>query len=396
MDKELKAAIEALAKAFEDFKAEVRKELEAAKKGIHDPVQAEVIAKMNAAITESQRQVTELQTKAARPGGPGASEVTPVAEYKAAFLEYLRRGGEDALRKAAGTIGTSATQGYTVPEDFDKVLGEILLNENPMRGISNVVNSANENYVKLYNTGGSDSGWVGETDARPQTAINSIAKLTPVYGEIYANVYATQRLLEDSAFNIEQMIATEAGSVFATQENDAFTTGTGTNKPKGVLAYTLAETADASRAFGTLEKLTTATQAVLVAPELITAVHKLKPGYRANAKWVMPTLTVAMIRKFTDAASGQFLWQPGLAAGQPQTLLGFPVVENEAMAAWAGSSKGIMFGDFKRGYTVADVGTNVQLRDPFTQTPYVRFYFARRVGGFLSDSNAIKVIVAHA
>lgn len=393
---ELKKLLEAQNKAFEDFKAANDERLKMLEKGKTDPALEAKVEKANAAVTDLTKQVTELAAKANRPGATtGTTEEQERAAYRGEFETFIRNGvrGERLRNATAGTAATGATAGDAIPQDFDKVIGQIVRNANPMRGVCNVVRSANENYVKLYNQGGADAGWVGETDPRAQTNIPNLAKLVPVYGEVYANIFATQKLLDDASFDIGAWIGSEVGLTFAKEENQKFTDGDGTKAPKGLLAYAMAATADSARAFGTIEKLVSAASGDFSDTELIDLLHKLKAGYRSNAQWMMPTATVAKVRKFKDAASGQYLWQPGLAQGQPAQLLGFPIVENEAMPAIAANKPVIMFADFRAAYTIADVGTYVTLRDPYTQTPYVRFYFARRVGGFLADSNAVKVLV---
>ena len=89
---------------------------------------------------------------------------------------------------------------------------------------------------------------------------------------------------------------------------------------------------------------------------------------------------------------GAFIWAPGLAAGQPDTLLGYPVVEAEDMPDIGSGTTPIAFGNFKAGYLIAERGETAILRDPFTAKPYVHFYATRRIGGTVSNSEAIKLM----
>lgn len=395
MDPEIKAALDEMQKAWSEFKKANDARLSAIEAKGYAPADLEgKVEKLNAALTASEKRVNDLETKNARPNMPAVDEVAGrKAAEKKAFEAFIRTGTKsEAL--ASGSVGTAAQGGVAVPEDFDRQLGEILRNATPMRSVCNVIRTATEDYVKVYSLGGAGSGWVGETDARGETNAPQLAKLTPVYGEVYANAYATQKLLDDSAFNVDNWFLGEISKAFAAAENNKFTAtdATGTNSPKGLLAYTMAATADSSRTFGQLEKLVTAANNAFTADELIDLVHKLKAAYRSNAIWMMPTATVAICRKFKDATSGQYLWQPGLGGDVPAKLLGYPVVENEDFPAFAATKPIIAFGDFKAGYTIADVGTNVQIRDIYTVTPYIRFYVSKRVGGFVSDSNAIKIL----
>ena len=124
---------------------------------------------------------------------------------------------------------------------------------------------------------------------------------------------------------------------------------------------------------------------------LIDLIYAVKSGYRANAHFVMNRATQAVVRKLKDA-EGNYLWQPGLAPGQPPTLLGFAVAESEDMPDIAAGSQAIAFGDFQRGYLIVDrIGIRV-LRDPYSSKPYVLFYTTKRVGGGVQDFEAIKFL----
>ncbi|MNP25035.1 Phage capsid family protein [compost metagenome] len=154
----------------------------------------------------------------------------------------------------------------------------------------------------------------------------------------------------------------------------------------------MAVTDDKTRAFGTIQNVKSGTSADFDADDLIKLLYTLKKGYRANASWMMPTMTLFKARTFKEAASGAYIWQPGLQAGQPSSLLGYAIAENEDMPAVAADANAVAFGDFKRAYTIVDrLGTRV-LRDPYTNKPNVGFYTTKRVGGMLTDSRAVKVL----
>ena len=124
---------------------------------------------------------------------------------------------------------------------------------------------------------------------------------------------------------------------------------------------------------------------------LIELVHTMKAGHRQGASWVMNSATLAQIRKL-KTADGAFLWQPGLVDGQPDRLLGYPVVEAEDMPDIAAGTYPIAFGNFRAGYLIAERNATTILRDPFTNKPFVHFYATRRVGGQVLDSDAIKLL----
>jgi HK97 family phage major capsid protein len=175
----------------------------------------------------------------------------------------------------------------------------------------------------------------------------------------------------------------------------AFVSGDGVDKPRGFLTGAVSLEADAIRAFGTLQVVNSGAAGNFAATNpqdrLIDLVQALASPYRQGASWVMNSATLARIRKMKDG-SGAFIWQPALAADQPATLLGYPVVEADAMPDVAANSLSIAFGNFRAGYLIAQRRETVVLRDPYSQKPFVHFYATRRVGGAVVDSRAIKLM----
>lgn len=395
--KGIKDLLEKQGTAFEEFKKTNDERLKAKADGNAVSDFDAKLSKLNTALDATQEEMKALQKRAARPGTGG--DIDPAkAEHKAAFGNFLRKGDDGNLldlQKKAYNITTDGDGGYAVPEELDRDILSLLVDESPMRGIANIKVVGSSDYKKLVNTRGTGSGWVDEDDARPATASSGLASVTPYMGEIYAFPQATQQMLDDVFFNAEQFITEECATEFAQKEGASFVTGDGSKKPKGFLSYTTAATADAARAFGTIEHVATgaagAWGAADPADTLISLVYKLKQGMRANANWVLSKALLADVRKFKDT-NGQYLWTPNLDQMQSSKLLGYNVVECEDMPAVAANSLSIAFGDFKRGYTIVDrIGTRV-LRDPFTNKPYVGFYVTKRVGGMVVDSQAIKVI----
>lgn len=389
----------ALQKAFEDFKAandERLKQIES--KGHADPLLENKVDKINAAITELEGTITALEKKmnSATFGNPGIAEDQARAEYRTAFNAHVRKGDV----QAALSTGSDPDGGYAVPIEVDQDIIQLERNLVTMRRLARVITLGTPNYTKLVNKQGTTSGWVGETDARGETNTPQLAALTPFWGEVYANPAVTQNMLDDAGFNVESWLADEISMEFAEEENGKFISGDGIKCPKGILAYATATTADATRAFGTLQYVAsgaaadfaTASATVSPADALIDLIQALKVGYRNGSAFLMNSLTVGKIRKFKDAVDGQYIWQPSLQAGQPSTLLGYPCEEDEGMPDVGANAFAVAFGNFKRGYTICDrIGTRV-LRDPYTNKPYVHFYTTKRVGGFLADSRAIKLL----
>jgi HK97 family phage major capsid protein len=211
--------------------------------------------------------------------------------------------------------------------------------------------------------------------------------------ELYAMPAATQTLLDDAIVDIGQWIADEVDTAFAEQEGAAFVVGDGVNKPKGFLAEDTVD--NGAWTWGKLGFVPTgaagAFPGATPSDVLISLIYALKAGYRQNASFVMNRKVQGAIRKFKDG-QGNYLWQPPASAGQPATLMGFPVVEAEDMPDMAANAMALAFGDFRRGYLVVDRAGVRVLRDPYSAKPYVLFYTTKRVGGGIQDYDAIKLL----
>ena len=341
-------------------------------------------------VEEVKSRLDRVSRAAQRPAISLASQSTP--ELKSFVDGYLRHGRESELKSLSGAV--LADGGYAVPREIDRLIANQLKIYSPIRSIAQVVLTGTSGYRKLVTSGGSASGWVSEVAARPETTTPKFNEIAPPFGELYANPAASQMMLDDAEFNLEEWLANEIAAEFARAEGTAFIAGTGTNQPKGFLTGATALTGDATRTFGTLQHIVSGNASGFdTGPELklIDLVHALKSGHRQGAVWVMNSKTLSTVRKF-KAADGTFLWQPGIHDGTPARLLGYPVIEAEDMPDIAANTLPIAFGNFKSGYLIAERKATTILRDPFTNKPFVNFYATKRVGGQVLDSDAIKVL----
>lgn len=315
-----------------------------------------------------------------------------VEQADGAFAGFVRTGTVLEMKAFTGVTGDAG--GYAVPREVDGEIARVLKGISPIRAIANVVTVGSAGYRKPITTGGTPSGWAAETAARPETASPVFAELVPPMGELYANPSASQAMLDDAAFDVEAWLAGEIATEFARAEGAAFVGGNGVNRPKGFLTAPVSTAKDTTRALGTLQYLPSgAAEDFGAAPDerLLDLVHSLRAPYRQGASFVMNANTLARIRKF-KTADGMPLWQPSLAAGQPATLLGYPVVEAEDMPDIAANALSIAFGNFQAGYLIAERGETAILRDPYSNKPFVSFYATKRVGGCVADSAAIKLM----
>ena len=290
-----------------------------------------------------------------------------------------------------GQTGVDALGGYAVPFALDRKILSKVRDLNVMRRLcSSQSVSTPETYWNV-DLGGTDAGWVGELTPRPNTNVPQLARAGITWGEIYANPKASYRLLDDALFNVESWYSQKVAETFADYEEEAFLTGDGTNKPKGLLAYDFASTADATRDFGTFEKITSAT---LTADTIIDLYYSLRQVYRGNnTAWLMNPATIQALRKLKDG-NQNYIWIDNIANGMVGTLLGRPVYESRFMPDFStAGNKAILFGDFKKAYTIFDLHGLRIVRDVYTDKTSVQFYTSKRVGNMVQDSCAVKCLV---
>jgi|SRR5690242_3408052 len=401
---EIKNAIDASNTAFEEFKKINDARLAKIEAGKGDD--GDLKAKMELAFKDMEEQkklLHVIETKLARPalGADGKPINEAEVEHKAAFGKFMRKGVDydREIERKALNIGSGPDGGYAVPKEIDAAITAFAVNISPIRSLAQVVQIGTSDYHKLVDVRGTSSGWVGQTAARSSTNTPQLADVAPPMGELYANPQATQQMLDDVFFNAEAWLSESVATEFARAEGAGFVNGTGITQPRGFLQYTNVATADATRAFGSIEFVNTgasgafATVSSTVNPADIfyTCVSKLKAAYRAGSTWVMNKGVLFTVMGFKDNG-GRYVYSPMTAPGTTDTLLGYPVVEAEDMPALGANSYSIAFANFKLAYLIVDrMGTRV-LRDPFSNKPYIGFYTTKRVGGGVVNSEAIKLI----
>lgn len=391
--KDVEQVAQELQAKFDAFKEKNDKRLEAVEQ--EKGKLAGEVETLNGKLSELDELKSALEEELKQVKRPaGGPQSKAASEHKTAFIGFMRKGKDDGLReleRKALQVSVDEDGGYAVPEELDRTILNLLKDEVVMRQEATTITVGGANYKKLVNLGGTASGWVGETDARPETDASKLGQIEPFMGEIYGNPQATQTMLDDAFFNVEDWINSELAIEFAEQEEIAFTSGNGTKKPKGFLAYASTLDPDKTRAFGTLQHILSGAAAGVTADAIIKLVYTLRKVHRNGAKFMMNNNSLFAIRILKDS-EGNYLWRPGLELGQPSSLVGYGVAENEQMPDIAADAKAIAFGNFKRGYTIVDrIGTRI-LRDPYTKKPFVGFYTTKRTGGMLVDSQAIKLL----
>ena len=321
-----------------------------------------------------------------------ASEDAP---HQKAFAAYLRSGDDDGLRglemegKAMGTA-VAADGGYLVDPQTADTIQNTLSSTASIRSIASVVNVDATSYDVLVDHSEMGAGWATEASAVTETDTPKIERISIPLHELSALPKASQRLLDDSAFDIEGWLAGRIADKFARSEAMAFINGDGADKPTGLLTYPTVD--NVLWAWGNLGYVPTETAGGITrADPIIDLVYSLGAEYRANATFVMNSKTAGHVRKLKDN-DGRFVWVDGIAMGEPARLMGYRVLIAEDMPDIADGSMSIAFGDFNAGYTVAERPDLRVLRDPFSAKPHVLFYATKRVGGAVSDFAAIKLL----
>lgn len=399
-----KAVLDELQKTFAAFKEERDAEIAALKKGQEDVVRTEKVDRINADIEKLQKAMDETNSliAAIKVGGEGEGNDPAKAEYASAFNKWFRKGqNEQALGdlavKAALQTDSDPDGGYTVPDEMEGGIDRILGTVSAMRRVARVVRISSSVYKRLVNTTGTTSGWVGEREARTETNTPNLSELEFPAMELYANPAATQRMLDDAAIDVASWLADEVSVEFAEEEGAAFITGNGVNRPRGILSYDTV--ANASWTWGKLGFTISGVAADINdasnngVDALISLVYSLKQGYRNGASFMMNNTLQSKVRKLKTIGDTEgYLWQPSVQVGQPATLLGYPVIDDDNMSDVGANAFPIAFGNFQRGYLIVDRAGIRVLRDPYTNKPYVHFYTTKRVGGGVSNYQAIKLL----
>jgi HK97 family phage major capsid protein len=262
-----------------------------------------------------------------------------------------------------------------------------IVNEaSPMRALASVETISTDALELIQDYDAAGSGWTTETGAVSDSTTPQIGKSSIPVHELYAQPKATQKLVDDSAVDIEAWVAEKVAESFLTKENAAFISGDGSGKPKGILSYA------AGTSWGQIQQVNSGTSAVVTADGLIKLFFALKEDYAQRATFLMNRSVVQAVRLLKETTTDQYLWQPGLAAGAPDTLMGVPVKQATDMPVAAANSLSVAVGDFARAYQIVDrIGIRV-LRDPFTEKPFVKFYTTKRVGGDVVNFEALKLL----
>jgi len=340
-----------------------------------DAIEAELNKPVNAPLTERPMKVKD-EDKEDDKTGRGAKD------YKKNFWNVMRAKAPMPAVVNALQVGTDSEGGYLVPDEFEHTLVEALEDENIFRKLAKIIQtSSGDRKIPVVATKGSAS-WIDEEGAYIESD-DSFGQVSIGAYKLGTMIKVSEELLNDSVFDLESYITKEFARRIGTKEEEAFFTGDGSGKPLGILAA----------AGGAQTGVTTSGATTITADEIIDLFYSLNAPYRKNAVWVLNDATVKAVRKLKDG-SGQYLWQPSLTTGAPDTLLGRPVNTSAYMPTIAAGVKSIAFGDFGY-YWIADrQGRSFKrLNELYAANGQVGFLASQRVDGKLILPEAIKVLV---
>lgn len=297
-------------------------------------------------------------------------------EYRTSFWDMMRSKAPLPSVVNALQEGTDSEGGYLVPDEYERTLVEALEEENMFRQLAKVIRtSSGDRKIPVVATKGTAS-WIDEEGAYTESD-DSFGQVSIGAYKVGTMIKVSEELLNDSVFDLESYIA---------KEEEAFFTGDGSGKPLGILAAT----------GGAETGVTAASSTAVTADELMDLFYSLKSPYRKKAVWVLNDSTIKAVRKLKDS-TGQYLWQPSLVAGTPDTLLGRPMKTSAYMPVIAAGAKAIAFGDFSY-YWIADrQGRSFKrLNELYAANGQVGFLGFQRVDGKLVLSEAVKVLAQKA
>lgn len=392
---EITERVNRLGSAWEEFKAVNDRRLsEVERKGQSDPLTDQQLRKISDALDNYKSRLDTVETVINRPGvetkamtykadGPYASE------YREAFCQYLRKGNDaalDAFQSKALSVDSDPDGGYLVTPTLSQTVIKTVYETSPLRQLAAVEVISSDALELLEDKDEAAAGWTSETASVSDTTTPQLGKKNIPVHELYAQPKATQKLVDDASIDIEQWLAGKVSEIFARKENTAFIGGSGVGQPRGILTY-----ADGT-AWGEIEQIASGTSATITADGLVNLYYALKEDHALRSTFLMNRASVQAVRLLKESTTDQYLWQPGLSAVAPDTLLGVPVMQAADVPTPAADSLSVILADFKAAYQVVDrTGIRI-LRDPFTDKPFVKFYTTKRVGGDVVNFEAVKIL----
>ena len=346
-------------------------------------------------LDQFEERMDQLETALKRPGAGGdLGGGTKVAQAQDALARWAKgdtkalTGGDSSGDQKDLVAGNDPSGGIFVPEPVQQEIVRALREESAIRQGARVFQVQQPRIEVPFEHQSVTSSWTAETQQPPRSS-PQLGTLTIETHNLSVQARATANLLEDASINVAQWLQDQITAEFSEVEGEAFVTGTGVNKPRGLLTYPFATTDDGEGMREDIQVVDSGKSGGIDPDKLFTAAYTPHRRFAARAVWLMNRKTAAYIRTFKDQ-NGQYLWQPGLQGSQPDSLLGFPVRIDDHFPDPVTGAVPLVLADLRSGYAVVDRVSMGMTRDPYTEAPFTRFIARRRVGGHPLDLRAIK------
>jgi HK97 family phage major capsid protein len=396
---ELKKVGEEIKKDFENFKSENDKRIVTLEKGRGVADFEEKLAKNNSNIESLEKKLEEIAVAIKRKGSAEAAVDSDCKEVASSFMRKGKISSEQEAeyRKHLDIIGggykglsvdSEADGGFLVRPAVSATITKKVFESSPVRQVAGSETISTDRWEELYDNDEPDAGWVGERETRTETGTNQLNMIAIPVHEMYAEPKITQKLLDDSALNVEAWHQGKVAEKFARIEASAFVNGDGVKKAKGFLSYA------SGTGFNQIQQVNSGNASAFTADGLIDLQNALLEEFQMNASWMMKRASAGSVRKL-KSTDGAYLWSVdpvGALNGGPMfSLLGKPLRYADDMPAVGANALAAVYGDFAKGYLIIDrIGIRV-LRDPLTTKGYVKFYTCKRVGGGVRQFQALKI-----
>ncbi len=380
------------AKAFVESRQDANGLLSAEDSATYDKMEADVV-EMGKTIERMERQEAldlELDRPTARviadkpntpDGKPAPKKATATDEYKTAFWRVMRDKAVHPDVYNVLRIGEDEHGGYLVPDEYQRTLIEALQEQNIFRQLAHVISTSSGDRKIPVAVSKGTAAWIDENAAYPES--------DDTFGQISISAYklatmlkVSDELLHDSVFDVPSYIAREFARRIGAAEEEAFFVGDGVGKPTGILSAT----------GGAEIGVTAASATAITFDEVMDLYYSLRSPYRKSAVFIMNDSTVKALRKLKNG-NGDYIWQPSVTAGTPDTILNRPVYTSSFVPTLEGSAKPILFGDMHY-YWIADrEGRRFQrLNELYAPNGQVGFLSSERVDGKLILPEAVKCL----
>lgn len=374
------------AKAFLDSKRDKDGFVSAEDTATYDKMEADVVA-LGKEIERLERQAAidlELAKPTSQPitnqPGSGMKEDKKSGRasdaYRKAFWDSIRKRNYFDVQNTL-SIGTDTEGGYLVPDEYEQRLIDALQEQNFFRQLATIITtSSGDRNIPVVSSHG-EAAWMDESGLYTESD-DTFGLISLGAYKLGTAIKVSDELLNDSVFDLEGYIATEFTRRIGAKEEEAFLVGDGKKKPTGV--------------FVSAQNSVTTSGTSITFDDVMDLYHSLRVPYRKNAVWLLNDTTVKALRKVKDG-NGNYIWQPSVQAGEPDTILNRPYYTSSFVPDLAAGNKVMAFGDFSY-YWIADrQGRSFKrLNELYAANGQVGFLASQRVDGKLILPEAVKTM----